>query len=162
MNRLFGTGNTLTLDVVGLQKTLIRNMLQVHIASIEKRLESCERCPLICENPAGFKAEAAIDPTEEKRLQNFPNIPKGTKLPYYEGLRKRIKTLEDDENKEKVEKKATEETEEETDGVSTPARRYPRTPIPGAAGERDDAGRDSRELRSQLRGADAELLAYQQ
>ena len=91
MEDLFGSGSDLKLNIESLKKTLVSNMLRVHIASIDKRMESCQRCPLVCENPSGFKAEPAIDPKEKSRLDNYPNIPKGTKLPYYEGLRKRLK-----------------------------------------------------------------------
>ena len=56
---LFGEGETLKLNIIELQKNLISNMLRVHIASIDKRLESCDRCPIICENPGGFVAEPA-------------------------------------------------------------------------------------------------------
>ena len=88
----------LDIDIMGLQRILIKNMLHVHIASVEKRIESCERCPIICENPAGFEAEDKIKIedalVERNRMRNYPNLPSGTKLPYYEGLKNRLADVE--------------------------------------------------------------------
>ena len=91
MEDLFGSGSDLKLNIESIKKVLVSNMLRVHIASIDKRMESCQRCPMVCENPSGFKAEPAVEPKEKSRLDNYPSISKGTKLPYYEGLRKRLK-----------------------------------------------------------------------
>ena len=115
---LFGEGETLKLNVLELQKNLIANMLRVHIASIDKRLESCDRCPIICENPGGFVAEPAEE--ESDRMKNLPALGKDIKLPYYEGLEKkrkkkkefekRVQDLQDTE--EKKNKEAQEERRE--------------------------------------------------
>jgi len=102
---LFGEGDTLRLNVNELRKNLIANMLRVHIASIDKRLESCDRCPIICENPGGFPAEPAEEETD--RMKNYPQLGKDIKLPYYEGLRKKRK------KKEAFEKKLQDLQEEE-------------------------------------------------
>ena len=113
LKHLFGEGDTLRLNIVELQKTLVSNMLQVHIASIDKRLEACNRCPVICENPAGFVAEEPE--TESDRMKNKPELGKDIKLPYYEGLRKkrkkkeefdqRVKAIQTDEEKKNREAK---------------------------------------------------------
>ena len=83
----------LDLDIKSIQRILIKNMLHVHIASIDKRLESCERCPIICENPGGYEAEDKLklgeELTERNRMRNYPNLPSGLKLPYYQGLKNR-------------------------------------------------------------------------
>ena len=83
---LFGEGETLKLNVLELQKNLIANMLRVHIASIDKRLESCDRCPIICENPGGFVAEPAEGETD--RMKNLPELGKYIKLPITKVWRK--------------------------------------------------------------------------
>ena len=63
MKQLFGD-QELALDVKKIKTTLIQNMLRVHLASVDRRLEACQRCPLIAENPSGFKAERSIDPVK--------------------------------------------------------------------------------------------------
>ena len=93
IQELFGTGEQLKLNIESLQKTLIANMLQVHIASIDKRLEACDRCPIICENPSGFAAEPAETATD--RMRNYPELGRDIKLPYYEGLSKKRKERDD-------------------------------------------------------------------
>jgi len=169
MNRLFGSGTELKLDIQGLQKTLIQNMLQVHIASVDKRLESCERCPLICDNPSGFKAEPAIDPTEENRLQNYPILPKGTKLPYYEGLQRRLR-----ENRLLEAIRDTGEAEEEKAETAETTTTYPETAQRrldwedeegdgegddqrGYSGELEQARQDNRQIRLELRNLQGDL-----
>ena len=78
MKQLFGD-KELSLDFKKIKTTLIQNMLRVHLASVDKRLESCKRCPLITENPGGFKASGS----NKNRLDNYTNL-YHRKVAYYE------------------------------------------------------------------------------
>ena len=89
MKQLFGD-QELALDIEKIKKTLVRNMLQVHIASVERRLEACKRCPLITENPGGFKAQRSIDPVSKDRLQNYTYLHKGYPIAMYELVDKKV------------------------------------------------------------------------
>ena len=92
MKALFGD-KELVLDFKKIKTTLIQNMLRVHLASVEKRLESCKRCPLITQNPSGFSAQRSIDPEIEQRLQNYPGLKRGYPVPYYPPLAERVRNI---------------------------------------------------------------------
>ena len=76
---LFGD-TELKLDIKKIQTTLIRNALRVHIASIDKRLEACQRCPLINLNPGGFKPMGK----DKKRLKKYDNLYRSEPIAYYD------------------------------------------------------------------------------
>ena len=79
MKQLFGD-QELALDIEKIKKTLVRNMLRVHLASIDKRLEACKRCPLIVENPGGFSASGS----SKNRIPNYKNLYRSTPVAYYD------------------------------------------------------------------------------
>ena len=84
MKQLFGD-QELALDIEKIKKTLVRNMLRVHIASVDRRLEACRRCPLITENPSGFKAQRSTKhKRKRKRLENYTHLHKGYPIAMYE------------------------------------------------------------------------------
>ena len=83
---LFGD-TELKLYIKKIQTTLIRNALRVHIASVDKRLEACQRCPLINLNPGGFKPMGE----NKKRLKKYDNLYRQKPIAYYEkGARQKI------------------------------------------------------------------------
>ena len=140
MKQLFGD-QELALDVKKIKTTLIRNMLQVHLASVEMRLESCQRCPLITENPSGFKAERSIDPVSKYRLQNYPGLPAGYPIPYYRGIANRIR--------------------ERRDPVPEPTPDPP-IPVPPIDQERVDGARDEYELIRELGNQERQRDRYRE
>ena len=94
MKQLFGD-QELNLDIEKIKKTLVENMLRVHIASVERRLEACKRCPLITENPGGFKAQRSIDPVSKNRLQNYTHLHKGYPIAMWEPLKEKVNPTTD-------------------------------------------------------------------
>ena len=112
MKQLFGD-QELALDIEKIKKTLVRNMLQVHIASVERRLEACKRCPLITENPGGFKAQRSIDPVIKDRLQNYTHLHKGYPIAMYEPLKEKVDPTPDPDPKTDRDKEVWEGNQDE-------------------------------------------------
>ena len=82
INDLFGEGE-FKLNVKKIQTQLVKKALEIHIASINARIEAAIRCPISCSNPPGFTPAPAMEPG---RLAGIPSLAPFAKIPFYPSM----------------------------------------------------------------------------